>query len=74
MIFPLTECIRVKPMSKKMESFEDFSVISFGSTNSNVNNYQFVIESFNYVVGAALHQMIDNQPIPIGFSRALSQT
>lgn len=86
-ILPLTEKIRLNQNSKSLtltkeeiESFENMkkslsnvTVLAFPS--SKANNYQLVTDSSNYAVGAALHQMIDNQPIPIGFfSKKLSQT
>lgn len=40
-----------------------------------ITNYQLVTDSSQYCVGAALHQMVNNKPIPIGFfSRKLSET
>ena len=41
----------------------------------NCTNYQLVTDSSNYAVGAALHQIVEGNPIPIGFfSKKLTQT
>ena len=87
LVVPLTECIRLHPNSKHLQMPQEavqaiesvknvlssITPLSFPSTK--VTNYQLVTDSSNYAVGAALHQMIDGQPVPIGFfSKKLSQT
>lgn len=86
-ILPLTERMRIEQKSKSLtlnkeevESFEnvkrclvDASALAF--PDSKTTNYQLVTDSSNYAVGAALHQMINDEPVPIGFfSKKLSQT
>ena len=41
---------------------------------STTTHYQLVTDSSNYAIGAALHQIIDEEPVPIGFnSKKLSE-
>ena len=48
---------------------------SLAHPEPNCTNYQFVTDSSNYAVGAALHQIVEGNPIPIGFfSKKLIQT
>ena len=85
-VLPLTECIRLNPNAKCLElsdlEKETFTKVKSILSNisplphpkSNVNSYQLVTDSSQYAVGAALHQMINNNPVPIGFfSKKLTQ-
>ena len=48
---------------------------SLAHPEPNCTNYQLVTDSSNYAVGAALHQIVEGNPIPIGFfSKKLTQT
>ena len=78
-VLPLTELIRQFPNSKHLDltdqqkqacdniklALSNLKPLSY--PDSNVSNYQLVTDSSQYAVGAALHQMINNEPIPIGF-------
>ena len=85
-VFPLTEKIRLFPNAKIFEftdseksSFDDIKlklseIKSLAHPLPNVDQYQLVTDSSNYAVGAALHQLVNGSPIPIGFfSKKLSQ-
>ena len=85
-VLPLTECIRTKPNHKTLELTDDekkafdkikevlselkaIAHIQTGSTQ-----FQLVTDSSQYAVGAALHQMVNEEAIPVGFfSKKLSQ-
>lgn len=86
-LLPLTDLIRDNPKLKKLvlpedakESFENIkyqlcNADTLNHPKSAVSHYQLVTDASQYAVGAALNQMIDNKPVPIGFfSRKLSQT
>ena len=84
-VFPLTELIKVNPNSKKLDWPQE-AITAFGNIkdalcnasslaflNTNATSFQLVTDSSNLAVGAALHQMVDGNPIPIGFfSKKLS--
>ena len=85
-VLPLTERIRLEPKSKSIvltesekESFNkviqtlaNLNPLSFPSLQ--VSQYQLVTDASQFAVGAALHQMINNEPVPVGFfSKKLSQ-
>lgn len=85
--FPLTECIRLNPKAKSLEitdkerlAFDNIknvltNISALPHAQPDVTHYQLVTDSSSYAVGAALHQMVDSKPIPIGFfSKKLSQT
>lgn len=86
-VLPLTEYIRLNPNSKHFE-LSKTERDAFDSIIETFNNltplahphldaarYQLVTDSSQYAIGAALHQMIDGESIPIAFfSKKLSQT
>ena len=86
-VLPLTELIKLNPNSKKLSWPQD-AITSFGNIkqalcdaaslaflNTNASSFQLVTDSSNFAVGAALHQMVDGNPVPIGFfSKKLSDT
>jgi hypothetical protein len=40
-----------------------------------VHHYHLVTDSYSFAVGAALHQIIENQPYPMGFfSKKLTES
>ena len=77
--FSLTECIclypNTKPVTLTTEKLASFQVMKDSLSNLtgldfqdlNIQNNQLVTDSSNYVVGAALHQIIDNEPVHISF-------
>ena len=86
-VLPLTECIRTKPNEKALELTDDekksFDKIKEVLTDlkavahiqTGTTQFQLVTDSSQYAVGAALHQMVNDEPIPVGFfSKKLSQT
>ena len=83
---PLTECIRLNPNSKELKlsldelkSFENIKLTlkelsTLAYPDSVETNFQLVTDSSNFAIGGVLHQMINGEPIPIGFySKKLSQ-
>ena len=81
----LTNLIKLNPNAKTLdfsadqsECFESIkrelsSAVALPHPSLSEDKYQMVTDSSNYAVGAALHQMIDGQPVPIGFfSKKLS--
>lgn len=85
-VLPLTERIRLSPKEKSLQlsdtekqSFDEIintlsNIAPLPYPDSNVSHYQLVTDSSQFAIGAALHQMVDGNPIPIGFfSRKLSQ-
>ena len=85
-VLPLTEKIRLFPNAKIFEltnsekfAFDDIkfkldNVTKLAHPLPNADQYQLVTDSSNYAVGAALHQLVDGTPTPIGFfSKKLSQ-
>lgn len=86
--FPLTELIRLNQDNTNNLTLNESEISSFTNiksalANINVlsfpnfecNNFQLVTDSSSYAVGAALHQMINNEPVPIGFfSKKLSNS
>lgn len=86
-VLPLSERIRLEPNSKSFElcstekdAFHNIinvlvNLPPLAHPISQTTQYQLVTDSSQYAVGAALHQMVNNQPIPIGFfSKKLSQS
>jgi len=78
-VLPLSERIRLSPNDKQL-SLNNEEQTSFSNIQEalakvtalphplpNVTQYQLVTDSSQYAVGAALHQMVDSQPVPIGF-------
>ena len=85
-VMPLSELARLNPSSKalslsetKHQSFFNIreilsNVAELAHPKPSVSNFQLVTDTLQYAIGAALHQIIDNKPIPIGFfSKKLSQ-
>ena len=82
----LSERMRLSP--KGLFTFDESERQSFNSVIKELNdtsllanpepnctNYQLVTDSSNYAVGAALHQIVEGNPIRIGFfSKKLTQT
>ena len=84
---PLTELIKFQPKSKYLHWSSDAKTAFEASKNALVNAsslsftnpessvLQLVTDSSQYAVGAALHQIVDGNPIPISFfSKKLSET
>lgn len=84
-VLPLTELIKNFPNAKSLtfpqEATESFLNIKDALNKTctlsypapSICQYQLVTDSSQYAVGAALHQMISGQPVPIGFfSKKLS--
>ena len=78
-VLPLTEVIKNNPISKSLQ-LSDEELKSFSSIKKAVaelsalphpvslpTQYHLVTDCSNYAIGAALHQIIDNEPVPIGF-------
>ena len=77
-ILPFSEKMRLYPNEKSMEldsrekqSFDEINVVlcsvePLAYSQSSVTNYQLVIDSSKFTVGAALHQMVNGEPVPIG--------
>lgn len=78
-VLPLTEKIRLFPNAKNFDMTKEekqsidrikkvLSELSpLPHPISNVVRYQLVTDSSQYAIGAALNQMVNNEPIPIGF-------
>ena len=85
-VFPLSERMRLSPKGpftldkSERQSFnsvikEPNDTSSLAHPEPNCTNYQLVTDSSNYAVSAALHQIAEGNPIPIGFfSKTLTQT
>ena len=86
-VLPLTELARLNPNSKtlilskvEVDSFAKIvdlldNMVALSHPVPGVMNLQMVTDSSQYAVGGALHQIIDNNPVPISFfSKKLSQT
>ena len=86
-LLPLTNLIRDNPNSRELKlpddarySFNDIkqqlsTASILNHPKPDVTHYQLVSDAFQYAVGAALHQMIDNKAIPISFfSKKLTAT
>ena len=86
-VLPLTERIRMQPNAKELilsteesQAFKEIKRIlnqlsALPYPTSAATHYQIVTDSSSYAVGAALHQIIDEQPVPIGFfSKKLSES
>ena len=84
--FHLTELIRLNPKSKKLtwteeqtQAFSDSKAALAGACTlphpvPHCEQYELVTDASQVAVGAALHQIVDGVPVPIGFfSRKLSQ-
>ena len=85
LLYPLTERIRIESKNADFELSKDEKV-AFDQVKSvltkisplphpdqSVSHYQIVVDASQYAIGAALHQVIDNQAVPIGFfSKKLS--
>ena len=68
--FPNEKCIELNEIENN--SFENIKnelagICSMPHPIPNVKNYQIVSDSSKYAVGAALHQMVEGEPVPIGF-------
>ena len=87
MLLPLTEAIKHNPAAKTLElgplekeafvKIKDIlaEVSALIHPDPNATQYHLVTDSSNYAVGAALHQIINGESIPIGFySRKLSES
>ena len=85
-VLPLTELAKHNPNSKSLtlspaesKAFEDikhqlFNTSAVPHPAPGMPQLHLVTDSSQYAVGAALHQIVDSQPIPIGFySAKLSQ-
>lgn len=84
-VFPLTETIKLQPKSKKLE-FSDEAKSAFKNiktvlsktpalrfSSQSESTLQLVTDASQVAIGAALHQMVDGTPVPIGFfSRKLT--
>jgi len=86
LVNPLTELMKLNPNSKSLSLSNDeksaFVDVKTALANvnplayscSSVTHYQLVTDSSSYAVGAALHQMLNSEPVPIGFfSKKLSE-
>ena len=85
-VYHLTELAKFNPKSSSLQWSKN-AEISFNAIKQEIDKattlnftspqhstYQLVTDSSQYAVGAALHQMIDNKPYPIGFfSKKLSE-
>ena len=86
-LFPLTDILKTESKNKsislndeQMKAFEltkkelaNVSALQYPSVSE--TNYHLVCDSSNYAVGAALHQIVDKEPVPIGFySKKLSSS
>ena len=82
---PLTELLRHNPVSKHLEwtevaktSFNNLkqallSCPTLAYPTTDTTKYQLVADSSSLAVGAALYQMVDSRPTPLGFfSKKLS--
>lgn len=85
LVFPLTELIKQYPSQKQLEHSDEVkeafariknelaNISSLPYPDSASTHYQLVTDSSQFAMGSALHQMIDNEPVPIGFfSKKLS--
>ena len=78
-VFNLTEMMKNNPKSKcfklNEEAKDDFiniknelaSITALPHPASSATHYQIVSDSSSYAIGGALHQIVDGNPIPIGF-------
>ena len=85
--FHVTELLRINPKSKELKWTQD-SIDSFNNLKQLLStcdtltfpspkctNYLLVTDSSSYAIGAALYQMIDSKPYPVGFfSKKLSDS
>ena len=78
-VLPLTEVIKNNPNSKSLQ-LSDEELKFFSSFKkalaelsalphpvSSATQYHLVTDFSNFAIGEALHQIIDNEPVPIGF-------
>ena len=85
-VFPLSEIIRLHPKAKSLEwgnaerkAFNDIKralreACMLSHPLPNCNEYQLVTDCSKVAAGAALHQMVNGNPMPIAFfSKKLSQ-
>lgn len=86
-VLPLTELIKHNPNAKSLE-FSEASITAFEEIksklanitalphpSSNATHYHIVSDSSNYAIGAALHQIQEETPVPFSFfSKKLSST
>ena len=85
-VLPLTELARLHPKTNNLTLTPDaitafqnikqslHDTTSLAHPAPNVRHLELVTDSSQYAVGAALHQIIDGKPVPIGFfSKKLSQ-
>lgn len=84
-VLPLTDLIKHNPNAKTLNfseeetrAFNDIKttlaeLTALPHPSSHVTHYQLVTESSGYAIGAALHEIVKGEPIPIGFySKKLS--
>lgn len=85
-VIELTELMKSHPNAKNI-IFSEKARESFNCIKSELSsvtalphpipnsNYQLVTDSSSYAIGAALHQIVDDKPVPIGFfSKKLTDT
>ena len=84
-ILPLSERMRLSPKDtfelneQEKLSFDDIvntlsKITPLAHPRENIQDYQLVTDSSNYAVGAALNQVINGEPVPVGFfSKKLTQ-
>ena len=84
---PLTELIKAQPKSSNLgwttEAEDTFkqvkhallNAVALPHTNPSCSALQLVTDASQYAVGAALHQIVEDQPVPIAFfSKKLTET
>ena len=85
-VLPLTELIKLNQNAKHLD-FSEAEKEAFSNIKqtlaeltalphpvSSVTHFHLVTDSSSYAVGAALHQIVNDQPVPIGFfSKKLSE-
>lgn len=79
LLLPLTELIRYNQTAKspqmnstQREAFDNIKntlaeIIALTHPNPKATQYHLVTDSSSYATGAALHQIVDDTPIPINF-------
>lgn len=86
-VVPLTELIKSNPKSKHLVLTEDentafaeikeklSTIPALAHPLPETNHYELVTDSSQFAMGAALHQLINGKPTPIGFfSKKLTET
>ena len=79
-VLPLTDImkncnaknIKIKLDENQQKCFEDIkqelaNLTELAHPVTEATEYQLVTDSSKYAIGAALHQMVNNEPVPIGF-------